>query len=187
MTGPSLAIDVAGMPRPQPRARTVTRGGKTRTISTTGPAVRWKSIVSATVSAAIRETGWACIESGPVSLGLVFRFPTKDPERWGRPRSAVRNGDFDNMAKLVTDALVTCRVMGDDGQVANAVVWQVWVPGEDAGCSITVERLNDAVLPWASCWRARGQGAASGVAQKETGPCGAGDEDDGLGVPSWLG
>jgi Holliday junction resolvase RusA-like endonuclease len=140
--GPVLAVAVQGVPRPQPRPRFVGKGrGPVSTMEGT-PAMRWKRLVLAAIAEAIEDAGWSCIPSGAVRLRLLVMFPTKRAAMWGRPRVAVRNADFDNVAKLVADALTTRKVFGDDGQVAIVEQAHVWVPPERAGVFLEVGAID---------------------------------------------
>jgi Holliday junction resolvase RusA-like endonuclease len=133
-TPSGLVIDVSGVVRPQPRPRMV----KGKVVSTTGQAKRWKAAVLAAMDeVAIAQQGFVELPlTGPVQLALVFRHGTVDPLLWGKPRIAVRNKDADNLAKLIMDAAVDAQLIGDDGQVANLVVWQAWSRREHEGVSI---------------------------------------------------
>jgi Holliday junction resolvase RusA-like endonuclease len=151
VSGSVLRVDVRGVPRPQPRPRFVGKGKGRHTVSTpeNSPAARWKRLVLGAVLEAVDACDWQAIATGPVVLRLVIRFPTKDPARWWRPRTAVRNADFDNVAKLIADALTVRKVFGDDGQVAHAEQFHVWVPERHAGALVVVEAMEDRVLEWA--------------------------------------
>jgi Holliday junction resolvase RusA-like endonuclease len=145
----ALRVDVEGIPRPQPRPRLVKRGKGVKVVSTTGKAVGWKRVVGAAIAEAVRARGWATVATGPVKLRLLVRFPTKDKSRWWSLRTANRNADFDNVAKLIADALTVGGVWADDGQVAVAEYVAVWCPEENAGVTIDVEPLASATLEWA--------------------------------------
>jgi len=82
-------------------------------------------------------------------LRLVTRFPTRDRARWWTPVAIPNKGDFDNLAKLVSDALTVRGVWGDDCQVAATEQLQVWVPEAQAGASVEVQAVSRGVLAWA--------------------------------------
>ena len=95
--------------------------------------------------------------AGPVQLTIAVRFPTKHAEWWGQWRTAVRDRDVDNLAKLAMDCLVDVGALGDDGQVARLIVESVWCRPSAAGASIAVvplgarERPQEAQAPaWLS-------------------------------------
>lgn len=138
-----LVFEVKGVPRAQPRGRHV--GG--RVVSTTGPARRFRLAVKEAATAAglaampdgrggIRPMG------GAVELVLVVRFPTKKAERVGHWRTAVRDRDADNLAKLVMDAVADAGVMPDDGSVARLVVESLWCAPACEGVSVAIRALG---------------------------------------------
>ena len=164
--GGVLRVDVRGVPRPQPRARGVGGGGRVHAVSTTGRAAGWKRQVLAAVLDAIEATGWECVPKGPVRLRVVTRFPTKVRARWWTLVCIPNKGDFDNLAKLVSDALTQRGVWGDDCQVAVVEQVQVWVPEQHAGASVEVQALQDGqVLEWArEAWSVDGGVDGGGAA-----------------------
>lgn len=136
-----LYFQVAGVPRAQPRGRHV--GG--RVISTTGPAKTWRAQVKAAAMAAIDAAiadGRRMPLAGAVEFRLAVRFPTPDTRRWGDWRTATRDRDADNLAKLAMDAAVDAGALADDGQVARLVVEAVWCRPEAAGVSVSLMPLR---------------------------------------------
>lgn len=175
-----LVFEVKGVPRAQPRGRHV--GG--HVVSTTGPARRFRLAVKEAATLAglaampdgrggIRQLG------GAVELAMVVRFPTKRPERVGHWRTAVRDRDVDNLAKLVMDAVVDAGVMPDDGSVARLVVESVWCQPASEGVSVVIRALG------ARAGAARGAGGtvvAPEGARASQGRTGAFTD-----APGWLG
>lgn len=138
-----LVFEVKGVPRAQPRGRHV--GG--HVVSTTGPALRFRLAVKE----AATRAGFAAMPDGrggirplggAVELVMLVRFPTKRQERWGGWRTAIRDRDTDNLAKLVMDAVVDAGVMPDDGSVARLVVESVWCSPTQEGVSVAIRALG---------------------------------------------
>lgn len=75
---------------------------------------------------------------GPLHLQILFRFGTEDAARWGCWRVADRDRDWDNLGKLVSDALGDAGAFADDGQIAHAATMHEWSRPWDAGCAITL-------------------------------------------------
>lgn len=142
MTPDGIRIEIAGVPRAQPRGRHV--GG--RVVSTTGPAVAWRKLVTAAAVKAMFDytadgrLGWLPFR-GPVEFVMEVRFPTPDERRWGQWRIATRDRDFDNAMKLAADVLAKLGVMVDDGQVARALYEAVWVSPTEGGATVIVQPL----------------------------------------------
>ena len=139
--GMPLLVDIAGVPRAQPRGRHV--GG--RVVSTTGPATVWRRQVTQAVQAAMAAAiadGRRFPLTGAMELTIAARFPTPDAGRWGGWRTATTDRDFDNVEKLIADVLVKCGAMRDDGQVARAVYEAVWCRPTQEGVSVCVRPLK---------------------------------------------
>lgn len=135
-----IRIEIHGVPRAQPRGRHV--GG--RVVSTTGPAVLWRKLVTQAAqaaSAAVASDGGQFPLRGPVEFTMEARFPTTDQAKWGQWRTALRDRDFDNVQKLV-DAVVKAGVLVDDGQIARSVYEAVWVPPTQAGAVMVLRALE---------------------------------------------
>jgi Holliday junction resolvase RusA-like endonuclease len=123
-----LHIYVDGVPRPQPRPRFV--GG--RVVSTAGKNAQvWKNrIIGALVAA---RKGAARIER-PVFLMSQAMFSTKDKARWGKPHAF--RPDFDNLTKLLMDAMVAAGTIKDDSLIYGGAMCKLWA--ERDGMAITL-------------------------------------------------
>lgn len=126
-----LTFSVAGIPRPQPRPRFV----KGRVISTADAnAKRW----IAAVEAVAREAKPYAGEFGSaLAVVLVFRFPTKDKSRHGKPHTF--RPDSDNLAKLILDATMRAGLIADDAAVSSLSIRKTWAI--DAGVDVLM--IND--------------------------------------------
>ena len=131
----AIAFSVEGIPRPQPRPRFV----KGRVIACADAnAKRWIASVEEVARQAQPFSG----ELGSaLSVILVFRFPTKDKTRHGKPHTF--RPDADNMAKLILDCMMRAGLTGDDSTVSSLCIRKTWAI--DAGVDVLV--LEDCRLP----------------------------------------
>jgi hypothetical protein len=67
----------------------------------------------------------------PLSVVILFRFPTKDSKRHGLPHTFVP--DADNLAKLALDALQRSGTIANDSAVSALTVRKVWCASPLAG------------------------------------------------------
>ncbi len=111
-----IAIQVDGVPKPQPRPRAFAIGGKAR-VYDPGTAEGWKGAIALAVGKHLPEKP---IE-GPVRVLIDFFMPR--PKRLMRKRDSdeaiphVSKPDVDNLAKAVLDCLTEIGMWGDDSQV----------------------------------------------------------------------
>ena len=134
----SVAFDVRGLPVPQGSARAFVAGGRaivaTDANRTSSPLGAWRSAIATEARAAI---GSAPPLSGPVRVGLAFRFPRPKahylPANGRRPAPVLRldaptwhacKPDADKLARAALDAL-TAVVLADDCQVSRP-----WCPSD---------------------------------------------------------
>jgi Holliday junction resolvase RusA-like endonuclease len=128
-----LSVYVRGTPRPQPRPRFV--GG--RVVSTVSAGAKaWRAAVTTAARRAVQSMGGV---SGPVSLGVRFDMPTREPGRWGKPHAM--RPDADNLLKLVMDCLTRAGVWGDDCQVVAVQCYKVWA--RDGGAAVVITQAAD--------------------------------------------
>jgi Holliday junction resolvase RusA-like endonuclease len=113
-----ILLDVQGIPRPQPRPRFI-RG---RVVSTAAAnAKRWIATVEAGAKALVQMKGK---QSGPLSVAIAFRFPTRDKTRHGKPHTS--RPDADNLGKLILDCLVRAGLIDDDACVSSLGIQKTW-------------------------------------------------------------
>jgi len=170
MSENSILINVPGTPRSQPRGRMAGDKAKccggllnVRIVSVIDPkAKRWIAAVKAATSSAFRELGGAPVvreimggAGEPLRLGVFFRIPTKDAKRWGKLHAQDGGSDTDNLVKLIKDAMWTCGIpnalQGGDGRVCVEYAVKVWCKPADAGASIRIERIPEA-MNFADAW-----------------------------------
>ena len=131
----ALTFSVDGIPRPQPRPRFV----KGRVVSAADAnAKRWIVAVEAMAKQAKPFAGDL---GSALSVVLVFRFPTKVKDRWGKPHTF--RPDSDNLAKLILDCMMRAGLMSDDSIVSSLSIRKSW--SSDAGVDVLV--LEDTRLP----------------------------------------
>jgi Holliday junction resolvase RusA-like endonuclease len=113
-----IMLDIQGVPRPQPRPRFV-RG---RVISVADAnAKRWIATVEAGAKALVEMRGK---QSGALAVTIVFRFPTRDKARWGKPHTS--RPDADNLGKLILDCLMRAGLIDDDACVSSLGMQKTW-------------------------------------------------------------
>lgn len=89
-----------------------------------GNARTWKDSVVRAAHDAGKAPGGALITD------MVFSFPTKDQDRWGRPHLV--RPDKDNLEKLVLDAITQAGTWQDDSLVWAGSTRKVWcAPGQE--------------------------------------------------------
>jgi Holliday junction resolvase RusA-like endonuclease len=135
-----------GIPKAQPRARAVARGGHARmynpdTADTWKKAVKDACIVLARTSLA-----------NPIDLTLEFRMPR--PKNHFKGNGGLKDNspqhlhaqkpDADNLAKAVMDALSDIDVWQDDDQVCNLRVRKRWADKyAPSGCQIIIKTIKE--------------------------------------------
>ncbi|MEI8259009.1 MAG: RusA family crossover junction endodeoxyribonuclease [Deltaproteobacteria bacterium] len=136
-----FAVWVGGDPKPQPRARAFSRGGKA-SVYNPSTAEGWKSAVATELRPFIPDVP----ESGPVAVRLRFVFArpkthyTKKGLRPEAPLYHTAAKDCDNLAKGLMDACTVIGLWRDDGQVARLDVAKTY--GEKPGCMVEVRTLE---------------------------------------------
>ena len=137
---------IFGTPKPQPRPRAFSRGGKTRMYDP-GTSEDWKKEVGQQTTVLHRKNLQGCLK-----VGLYFFFD--------RPRSHFKTDaislkstapkwyfskrpDVDNLAKAVLDALTALNVWGDDSQVVILEVTKVWAPDKRSGCVLSILTIDE--------------------------------------------
>lgn len=132
-----VLLSVSGIPRPQPRP-IVTRG---RAISIANPKTKaWADQILRAAHAAKQEA----TPTGALAVELLFRMPTKDAKRWGKPHLSVP--DADNLAKLALDAMQKGGLFPNDSAVWSLSASKVWERPEHAGMTAGVQ-WGEAVKP----------------------------------------
>lgn len=131
-------LKIVGIPEPQARPRTFSRGGRIVTFS---PKSNWYQIVYA---GALEKRPKAPI-LGPIDLQARFWFP--------RPKSAKKDAfwkisrpDLDNLLKAIKDALTEAQWWVDDSQVSRIMMEKRYVDGgygKEPGVDIWVSGLNE--------------------------------------------
>lgn len=134
-----LRFFAAGVPRPQPRAKSGrTRSGRHVTYDP-GTADEWKASI---MIAAMRVRECEPIaEACEVEATFVFPRPLRMSGVGRRPH--VVRPDRDNLEKALLDALVQCRVLVDDSVVCGGEVRKVVAGvGEAPGVEVVVRVLE---------------------------------------------
>lgn len=137
----SLSVAIPGSPHAQQRARSVARYSKERgkyvgdTFEASGSR-DWKSGARVLLNATRVQAGLPLLEGGPVELFIIALFPR--PKRLGPgPRVWCDRhvGDFDNIAKAVSDAC-NGTVWRDDALVARGIVERWYVGTGENPCTL---------------------------------------------------
>lgn len=144
-----MIFHVRGIPRPQPRPRAFSRGGKAR-VYTPGTAEHWKSCIAAAVEDLIPAEPM----TGPLRLTIEFRFP-RPKYQYGtgknsakiKPKYAsewhAKKPDRDNCEKAVLDALSELGFWRDDAQVCCGEVVKKWADQPSgAGADIEITEVE---------------------------------------------
>ena len=138
---------VKGIPKPQPRVKAFSRGGKAGVYTPDSHPLReWRySIISELQRHKDKNL------DGAIEVALEFYLPRpKSHYRTGKyahmlkndaPRYVVKKPDVDNLAKLVMDELSNMRYWKDDSQVVALKVTKDYDDVLDAGCRITTRVL----------------------------------------------
>lgn len=138
-----LSFTVAGLPKPQPRAKAARIGGFIRLYTPyTKDAKDWRSAV---IAAALP---FAAQVSGAAELRLHFALPRpkahflKAGLRPDAPAYPIARPDTDNLAKLVMDALTEAGVWPDDCVVCSTHIHKRYADGTtEPGCIIQIDPL----------------------------------------------
>jgi len=140
-----MQITVYGVPRPQPRAKSGRRRGRTQ-VYDPGGAAAWKTSIAI---AARGSDGFPLRPlDGAVRVDATFYLP--------RPADAARTADWpgeafshttvpdrDNLDKAVLDALVRCGVLRDDSRVCQGCIEKLYVErGGAPRAEITAEEIH---------------------------------------------
>lgn len=141
----AVTFFVAGVPKPQPRAKAARIGGFVRLYTPyTKDAKAWRSAV---IAAALEACKGATL-TGPTSLRLQFALPrpkahfTSKGRRPDAPRYHTSRPDADNLTKLVMDALGEAGVWSDDCIVAEQRTSKSYADlHSEVGCLISLTPL----------------------------------------------
>lgn len=142
----AVTFFVAGVPKPQPRAKAARIGGFVRLYTPyTKDAKAWRSAV---IAAALEHCEGRTF-TGPLGLTLQFTLPrpkshlTKKGLRPEAPLWHTSRPDADNLTKLVMDALSEAGVWSDDCIVASLATQKAYAtPPHSAGCFIHITPLD---------------------------------------------
>ncbi|MCW5777339.1 MAG: RusA family crossover junction endodeoxyribonuclease [Phycisphaeraceae bacterium] len=141
-TTPTLIeIEVRGVPRPQPRAKTqvIRLPGKRAfaRVYTPRSIDEWKEGVTRSVYLHRPTTPW----QGPVRLELRFYLPRPARLRTAAPGAILASsrsaGDNDNLAKAVMDVLESCGFVADDAQF-NPTYVEKWYAAADSAPGVRI-------------------------------------------------
>jgi len=135
----SYSFEVHGIPKPQPRGRSVMRGGHAG-VYDPGTADYWKALVrEASRPAKPKEP-----LGGPLAVTIYFRFDrpnTHYGKKGVKPSAPVyhtQRPDVDNLAKAVLDALTNEAWWKDDDQIFSLSIVKSWGTVNDRGASVLV-------------------------------------------------
>lgn len=139
-----LTFFAAGIPKAQPRAKAVARGGFAR-VYNPGTADDWKMIVRNEASKAWNRLPWV----GPLRVDLTFHFPRPKAHYTSRgelkptaPTWHITKPDRDNLDKGVLDALTQLGMWADDKGVCAGEIKKVYANGGNVGCEITIQECE---------------------------------------------
>ncbi len=138
---PEASFFVPGKPAPQPRPRVAMIAGNSR-VYTPNTAKAWKR----TIALVSKQHRPASPIEGPVSVCLSFYIAPSATHAKVLAKTAEsrhtfqRDGDVDNLAKAVLDAMTDCGWWKDDAQVWALTIHKQWCGGvrRDEGCQIDV-------------------------------------------------
>lgn len=147
MDATSITFEIPGDAIPQPRARFA--NGRTYTPQKNGIGV-FRQAVALAATLRARLAGWE-LSDGPHEIDVlaVFRRPPSHFLKSGELRAGCptfpghRNGDWDNLAKGVADAITSSgSVWRNDSQVVDGRGRKRYAnPGENARTVVTIRRL----------------------------------------------
>jgi Holliday junction resolvase RusA-like endonuclease len=144
----AITFEIPGPAIPQPRARS-TRGGRMYTPTKNGINV-FKQAVGLMARATAAAAGWRASDAPhEITVECVFERPASHLTKGGELRAGQpiypghRNGDWDNLAKGVQDAITTEQVIWlDDSQVVDGRCRKRYAArGEVSRTIVTVRRL----------------------------------------------
>jgi Holliday junction resolvase RusA-like endonuclease len=151
MDATSITFSLDGPPIPQPRARS-TRGGRMYTPTKNGIGI-YNQAIQLRAAMEAKRRGWQATD-GPhaIDIEAIFERPPSHLTKAGELRAGSpgypghRNGDWDNLAKGVQDAITnTGAIWHDDSQVVEGRCRKRYASrGELARTVVTITRLPDA-------------------------------------------
>lgn len=141
-----ICKSIIGTPKPQPRPRAFSRGGRAG-VYNPKTADAWK----ATIAASLVEYRDLQLE-GRIWLNLEFRM-LRPKSHFGTGRNAenlkkqapdhhIQKPDIDNLVKSTMDAITNLGLWRDDCQVDNLITRKVWVD-DDPGVNIIIEQKTN--------------------------------------------
>lgn len=118
-----LKLFVEGIPKPLPRARVISKGGKVWAYTPKNYLEEWHNKVLESVKQQHKD----CKTEEAVKVSVEFRFPLPKVQR----RQCTKRPDLDNLVKGVLDALSKANVWKDDAQVVEIEARKTYaeVPG----------------------------------------------------------
>ena len=145
---PPLSFFVAGLPKPQPRAKARAFAGHAQTYNPK-TADDWKTIIRHEAGKAWKSTGDENPWSGPLCVNLTFYFPrpkahfrTNGELKPTAPTWHTTKPDRDNSDKAVLDALTNLGIWGDDKQVCDGRIKKVY-GRVMVGCQIEIREAGE--------------------------------------------
>ena len=113
-----ITLRIPGHPRPKGRPRFSTKTGHTYTPKKTA---QEEAVIRQMAAAVMERESIEGLWEGPVHIKIVAG--VQKPQDWwgGREPTGTNHGDWDNIGKLVTDALQGI-VFKNDAQIISAVV-----------------------------------------------------------------
>jgi Holliday junction resolvase RusA-like endonuclease len=133
MTEPRALIWVPGRPRPKGSLRAVGRvGERARLVEQVDPKGTWRAKVKAAALELMNpdHTPWDV----PLDAYLVFFLPKPKRPKFQVPATAINNGDWDKLARVIGDALQVrggAGLIRDDALIVNGSVTKVYAPTPD--------------------------------------------------------
>ena len=147
----TLAFQVTGQPKGQPRPRAFARKMGSVHVARfydSDVANAWKSAVMLAIIEAAKLHKWA-LTLGPVAVELRFAMPRPKSHFGAKglkpsaPEFHTQKPDIDNLEKLLGDQITRSgRIWRDDSQVVSMRSDKFWATGADQGCSVSISTVG---------------------------------------------
>jgi Holliday junction resolvase RusA-like endonuclease len=133
---------IPGEPRPQPRATVTKTGHAFNPLSKAAKA--WRAALDADLARIAHDGPY----DGPMGLRMHFALQRPSGEKmdpgliWCR-RAGKLSGDWDNLGKMVSDAIERAGIVTNDARFVEVVTRKFYPPiGAPTGCRIWIRQLD---------------------------------------------
>ena len=147
----TLAFQVAGEPKGQPRPRAFARKMGAIHVARfydSDVADEWKRAVRRALFETLEQTRWE-LTLAQVSVSITFAMPRPKSHSGAKglkpsaPVAHVGKPDVDNLAKLILDQITRSEcVWRDDSQVVSMRCDKFWAVANEQGCSVSISTLG---------------------------------------------